>query len=220
MKTILFVQGIGMTKHEYKNSFDDIASRLHDVGYRTIQFDLPNSEKEIALNARARYVEDQAKKYIPVGLIAQSYGAATVLLASLPTIRSQVLISPALSPVDNLLHFFERRGAIINFNSDTALPRSRGKYTIVGKEFWEDIKEFNDSTIAKKITIPTCILHGDCDDKIPVSDVQTFYNAILIANKKLKIYKGGDHGIVDVHPEQRKEFLGDIVHWFQDTLGV
>jgi alpha-beta hydrolase superfamily lysophospholipase len=88
----------------------------------------------------------------------------------------------------------------------------------VGKEFWKDIDNFDDIQIARDITIPTCILHGDKDTKIPVSTVRPFYQAIPVKEKKLKIYEGGDHGINDVPRPMREEFLSDVVAWFKKTL--
>lgn len=36
--------------------------------------------------------------------------------------------------------------------------------------------------------------------------------------KKLKIFKGGDHGIVDVPRPMREELLREVVEWFKQTL--
>jgi len=221
MKTILFVQGLGMTKHEWNNSFDEIAGRLKDAGFTTVQFDFPifvnDQTREMPLSLRAKFVEKIAKKHKPDGLIAQSYGAIVSLIASLPTVKTQVLVSPALSPMHSIKQVYEEVGMKINWEGDTTMPRSSGEHTTVGKEFWEDIKDFDDIHAARSINIPTCILYGDHDTKIPVDVVQKFYEAIPV-NKKLKIYKGGDHGIIDVPRPMREEFLQDVVDWFQKTL--
>jgi len=218
MKTILFVQGLGMTKHEANNSFDEIAARLQQAGFQPIQVNLLTDEHELSLHERAKKVEELAAECKPDGIVAQSYGATTVLSASLPTVKSQVFISPGLSMMNTIRQVFESRGVTINFNGDTSLPRSTGDITMVGKEFWTDLKHFDDVAHAKKVKIPTCIFHGDQDMKIPVDTVQTFFNAIPVINNKLKIFVGGDHGIVDVPRPMREEFLQDIVAWFKETL--
>lgn len=221
MKAILFVQGLGMTKHEWNNSFDEIAGVLRQAGFKTIQFDLPifkNGEtRELPLHSRAEIVQKAAAKYKPEGLLGQSYGAITSLVANLPSVKTQLFVSPALSPMKSLIRVYKERGVNIHYDGDTTLPRSSGENTTVGKEFWEDIKDFDDMKAAKNIKIPICILHGDHDSKISVATVKHFYNAIS-GDKMLKIYSGGDHGIVDVPRPLREEFLKDIVNWFKETL--
>lgn len=210
-----------MTKHEWHNSFDEIAGRLKAAGFQTVQFDFPIFQKgmtrELPLVERIKLVEEIAQRYKPDGLLAQSYGATTSLAASLPTVKTQVLIGPALSPMQSIKQSYEEVGMKINWKGDTTMPRSSGENTTVGVEFWEDIKNFDDIKVARSITIPTCILHGDHDTKIPVNVVKKFYEAIP-SKKKLKIYLGGDHGINDVPRPMREEFLQDVVNWFKETL--
>ena len=219
---ILFVQGLGMTMHEWGNSFDEISRRLVDAGFCTIQFEFPifhdEMTRELPLTDRAKIVEKVAHQYHPTGLLGQSYGAITAMIARLPTVKTQLFAGAALSPLHSFKQVYEEVGMKVNYQGDTTMPRSSGENTTVGKEFWEDIQDFDDAKVAKHITIPTCMLHGDHDTKIPVETVKTFFRAIPAKNKKLKIYRGGDHGIVDVPRSLREEFLRDIVQWFKETL--
>ena len=48
--------------------------------------------------------------------------------------------------------------------------------------------------------------------------MKRFFDAIPVKQKKLLIFKGGDHGIVDVPRPLREEFLTDVVNWFKETL--
>lgn len=219
---ILFVQGLGMTMHEWNNSFDEISRRLVDGGFQTVQFEFPifhdGMTRELPLRERAKIVEEVANEYHPAGLLAQSYGAITTMVAKLPTVKTQLLVSAALSPLHSIKQVYEEVGMKVNYQGDTTMPRSSGENTTIGKEFWNDIQDFDDDKVAKTITIPTCMLHGDHDTKIPVETVQAFFRTIPMKTKKLKIYVGGDHGIVDVPRPQREEFLRDIVQWFQKTI--
>jgi hypothetical protein len=160
--TILFVQGLGMTMHEWNNSFDEIAGRLQSAGFQTIQFDFPifqnGKTREIPLKKRAHVAEKIAGQYHPDGLLAQSYGATTSLVASFPTVKTQVLVGPALSPMQSIKTSYEEVGMKINWKGDTTMPRSSGENTTVGIDFWEDIKKFDDIKVARSIKIPTCIL--------------------------------------------------------------
>jgi len=57
--------------------------------------------------------------------------------------------------------------------------------------FFEDAKNNNGYEAAKKIKIPTLIVHGDKDESVPVE--QSIKTAKLIENCKLEIIKGSDH---------------------------
>ncbi len=223
MKTVLFVQGLGMTKHEWRGSFDEIAARLQSTGFNTVQFDLPIFDengkcRELPLTKRAKLVEEAAAKCRPDGVLAQSYGATTALVASLPTVKTRLFISPAPNPKQNITNVYEEKGVKINYQGDTSLPRSSGENTTVGKEFWRDIENFDERKLAGNITSPVCILHGDRDTKISALEINDFFKMITATKKKLKIYPGGDHGLVDIPRPLREEVLRDTVTWFKETL--
>ncbi len=206
------MQGLGMTKHEWNNSFDEIAERLRAAGFQTVQFDFPifvdGQTREMPLSKRAKFVEAIAGKYKPRGVIAQSYGVPTILSARVPSIQSQVFISGSFSPHKNLL---------AKYQGKLELHRSHAPTTYVDKKFWDDIQNFDDAAVARSIVKPTYIFHGDKDDKISVSDVRFFYDNIPVM-KKIKIFIGGDHGINDVPRAMREEFLSDVGAWFKQTL--
>ena len=113
---------------------------------------------------------------------------------------------------------YEERGVKINYSGDTTLPRSSGENTTVGKEFWLSLKSFDSIARVQQLVPPVLVVHGDQDTKIPVNDVEKVFEAIASTQKKLKVFKGGDHGITDVPRPLRKEFLRDIVEWFAETL--
>jgi non-heme chloroperoxidase len=59
------------------------------------------------------------------------------------------------------------------------------------------IKAFSETDMTKdlkKFDIPTLILHGDDDQIVPIAD-SAMLSAKLVKKAKLKIYKGGSHGI-------------------------
>lgn len=228
---VVFVSGLGMTMHEWNNSFDEIAQRLVAVGILTVQFTFPIFDakekcRELALGKRGEIVEgalswvrkrsDVQKERI--GIVAQSYGAATLLGADIGGIRTLLLVSGAYFPLKSIARVYREKGVRINYEGDTSLPRSSGENTTVGKEFWKDIKTFDDIAHAKKLRLPVFMVHGDRDSKIPVSDAQKVFDAIPGKHKKLKIFKGGDHGITDVPRPMREEFLALVTDWFTKTL--
>jgi non-heme chloroperoxidase len=59
------------------------------------------------------------------------------------------------------------------------------------------IKAFSETDMTKdlkKFDVPTLILHGDDDQIVPIAD-SAMLSAKLVKKAKLKIYKGGSHGI-------------------------
>jgi dienelactone hydrolase len=228
---VLFVSGLGMTMHEGNNSFDEIAQRLGEKGILTLEFQFPiflenDICRELPLTQRA-YLTAAALQYLRqrhavdrnrIGVIAQSYGAATVLGMDTSAVKTVALISGAWFPKNSIVNVYKEKGVVINYEGDTSLPRSSGENTTVGKEFWEDIEHFDTLEQAEKLHMPVLIIHGNKDSKVPVSDAEKVFASIPSKNKKLKIFRGGDHGIVNVPRVMRGEFVGDLISWFQETL--
>ena len=228
---VIFVPGLGMTMHEWNNSFDKIAQQLVTIGIVTVQFTFPTFDaqgkcRELALGKRGEIVEDvlfwvrqrgdvQKER---IGVLAQSYGAVTVLGINTKGIHTLLFVSGAYFPLKSIARVYTEKGVKIDYNGDTSFPRSSGENTTVGKEFWKDIKTFDDIGYAKRIHLPVLMVHGDHDSKIPVSDAQRVFDAIPSKQKKIEIFIGGDHGITDVPRVMREEFLGDVVEWFRKTL--
>lgn len=230
---VVFVSGLGMTMHEWNNSFDEIAQQLVAIGIMTIQFTFPTFDaqgkcKELALGKRGEIVEDilswvRQRDDVHkerIGVLAQSYGAVTVLGINTKGIHTLLFVSGAYFPLKSITRVYTETGVKVQYDGDTSLPRSSGENTTVGKEFWNDIKTFDDTGRAKKLYLPVFIIHGDRDSKIPISDAQRVFNVIPSNQKKIKIFVGGDHGITDVPRPMREEFLGLVTDWFRITLMV
>lgn len=224
---IIIVSGFGMDLHEYKNSNDEVSKLLVDAGFLTVQFNFSvvGSERELTLPDRAKELEavlrwmKQDKRVIGdrIGIHATSFGAPTTLSINTAGIKSFMFVS-GVYWLTRFRKQFQGRGATIYYDKDTELPRSGGKKTIVGQEFWPSIDAFDPLVIAQKLTAPVLVIHGDQDDKIDTADVQKFYDAVGSKKKKLKIFKNGDHGISDVPRAMREEFLVLVTDWFGQTL--
>ncbi|MBI3577560.1 prolyl oligopeptidase family serine peptidase [Candidatus Gottesmanbacteria bacterium] len=188
-------------------------------------FSVVGTERELALPARAKELEavlswvKQDKRVIRdrIGIHATSFGAPTTLSMNVAGIKSFVFVS-GVYWLTRFRKQFQGRGATIYYDKDTELPRASGKKTIVGPEFWPSIDAFDPLVIARKLTAPVLVIHGDRDDKIDTADVKKFFSAVVSKQKKLKIFKNGDHGITDVPRKMRQEFLNDVVEWFKKTL--
>lgn len=228
---VVFVSGLGMSMHEWNNSFDEIAGLLLQKGIATVQFQFPIYDankrvREIALSKRAAITQDVlawVKTRVDIdtgkiGLFAMSYGVPTVLSLDLSFAKSLVFGSGAFYPQRSITKVYAERGITINYDGDTALPRSSGETTTVGREFWEDLKNFAVIGKVRLLTVPTMLTHGDRDTKVTTEEVKQIYDALGVKKKKLQIYKGGDHGISDVPRPIREQFLKDVIGWFTETL--
>jgi non-heme chloroperoxidase len=72
------------------------------------------------------------------------------------------------------------------------------------------IKAFSETDMTKdleKIDVPTLILHGDDDQMVPIED-SAMLSAKIVKNAKLKIYKGGAHGMCTT---QKDEVNADLL---------
>lgn len=230
---VLFVSGFGMTMHEYKNSNDEISEMLVRHGFLTLQFSFAGcggsqgDYREMTLERQGAQIEDSiawiaASDQVDrrrIGIFAQSFGVPSCLNADLSLISSLCFNAGTFYPGKSLRRVFvEERGAVIIEGQDVKLPRSGGAMTVVGKQFFPDVDAFRVSDKIKRITQPVLVIHGDKDTKIPTSDVRRVFAVLPSRKKKLKIFKNGDHGILDVPRPMREEFLHLVADWFTKTL--
>ena len=76
------------------------------------------------------------------------------------------------------------------------------------------VKAFSETDFTedlKKITVPALVIHGDDDQIVPI-DITSKKTATLLPSGKLKIYKGGGHGIPQV---QQDEFNEDLLNFIK-----
>jgi non-heme chloroperoxidase len=75
------------------------------------------------------------------------------------------------------------------------------------------IKAFSETDMTedlKKIDVPTLILHGDDDQIVPIADSAEL-SVKLIKNARLKVYKGGSHGICTVEKDRINQDLLEFI---------
>ena len=89
------------------------------------------------------------------------------------------------------------------------LVSSDGERHIMKYTFYLESKKYKSYLVAKRILVPTLIVHGDADKTVPVS--QSKQLAKLIKNCKLKIIKNADH--IFTNPKHRRESL-DLIFEF------
>jgi non-heme chloroperoxidase len=72
------------------------------------------------------------------------------------------------------------------------------------KSIYDCIKAFSETDFTedlKKVNVPTLMLHGDDDQIVPIG-ASAMLSSKLVKNARLKIYKGGSHGICSTEKDR------------------
>lgn len=132
--------------------------------------------------------------YSKIGLIGSSFGGISSIMAASKT--KDLFVLALKSPVSNY------KEIEMATKTEKQLKEWRGKgytYYISGDgrklklnyTFFEDFESNNGYEAARKIKIPTLIVHGDEDESVPIE--QSRKTANLIQDCKLEIIEGADH---------------------------
>jgi non-heme chloroperoxidase len=82
------------------------------------------------------------------------------------------------------------------------------------KAVYDCIKVFSETDHTedlKKFDVPTLIIHGDDDQIVPIG-ASAMLSSKIVKNAKLKIYKGGPHGICST---EKNKINGDLLDFFK-----
>ncbi len=160
------------------------------------------------LCAVMEYISNQypnAKQHI----FATSFGGYITLLcanklAKIPLVLRAPAVTMPKVLLDNVLKihaddFRKMQFIKCGFERPINLPYS----------FYEDLLS-QEPVIGKQISVPVLVIHGDCDDIVPLSDIEAF--ASSQSNVSLKIIPGADHrfkneGEIEAIVELTKRFL-------------
>lgn len=230
LPAIILLPGFGVDCHEY-GSFDEIASLLCRSGLLTYQVSFAGTGgsqgkfKNMTFLRQAKQVKDIIK-YVKkdkladrarIGIIAQSCGGASTVLALPLRIKTLLLLSAPFYPLKWLKKkLIEKK--IYHPTGITRYPRSNGTTTEIGPQIWKELPKLNiKKKLTKRTTFPTLIMHGDQDPIVSLEEAK-LYDRYIHGEKELVVYPGGDHGLDEIPPSLRKQVLLKIVSWFQQTL--
>jgi len=73
--------------------------------------------------------------------------------------------------------------------------------------------KLDNKEIAKRVNIPTLVIHGDLDDIITPDHAERIFENLSTKNKKLIVLEGGGHGDLRIRPEYK-----EIITNFFDTI--
>jgi len=201
-------------------SLEDILNRKRFSTFRFDFFGHGESEgtfEEITLSEAVddvkcaiRYVRDSG--YEKIGLVGSSFGAfASIITAARST---DIYVLALKSPVSDYMGLliardqeldiktWKREGFIIVKGADG--QRLKLNYT-----FFEDAERIEGYSYARKVKIPTLIVHGDQDETVPLG--QSRKAASLIPDCRLEIIEGADH--VYSNPQHFQKMLNLITEF-------
>jgi pimeloyl-ACP methyl ester carboxylesterase len=178
---------------------------LNQKAFSTFRFDFfghGESEGEFAeitlseavddVRSAIRFVKDSG--YERIGLVGSSFGGFASILAAG---QSEDLYVLALkSPVSDYLGLLIARDQDIDIDAWRKegfifIEASDGKDLKLDYSFYADAEKVNALAFAKKINVPTLIVHGDQDETVPLEQSQKA--AALIPDCRLEIIGGADH---------------------------
>lgn len=147
-----------------------------------------------SLKAMIKYLRKENS--YKIGLVGSSFGGLISLIAASQdkNITAIGLISPVVEPAKlwkerieesfgkNGLKLWEKKG-IIHYNS-------RNEEFYLRWDFWKDLQKYDVLGMAKKISCPTLIVHGDRDKVVPISQSRALAKILGI---KVRVVKGADH---------------------------
>jgi non-heme chloroperoxidase len=89
----------------------------------------------------------------------------------------------------------------------SSLPASfQGTKSLTETDFTEDLKKFD---------VPTLIIHGEDDQVVPIA-ISAMLSSKIVPGAKLKVYKGGPHGICTT---MKNEINADLLEFAREVSG-
>ncbi len=203
-KKFVLVMAHGFMSNKNTTNFVKLTERLTKKGIATFRFDffghgdsdglfknITVSEAIDDILQAIAFVKSQG--FQKVGLLGSSFGGLASILAasktkdlSFLTLKSPVSDYPAIEKSrysQAQLDKWERTGYIDYIDN--------GKHLKLNYSFISDMNNHNAYTAAKKITIPTMIVHGNKDEQVPYSQSQKLVKNL--SNGVLVTIDGADH---------------------------
>jgi len=204
---IIITTGLSSNK---EGTAKKIADKLNLIGINSFRFDfwghgesdgkfedITISEGVDNILSAINYLDN--KGYTNMGLLGNSFGGTCAIIASSKTDKLKAL--GLFSPVAD----YSERTKITMAKEQVDAWRKNG-YRIYksgdGREwklkftFYKDFINNKGFNAAKKIKIPTCIVHGNNDKDVPIQLSQKLAN--ILSDKEFHVIEGADHRYTNV----------------------
>jgi dipeptidyl aminopeptidase/acylaminoacyl peptidase len=220
---VILVHGFGVTKEEY-GLFDDIAKTLSEEGILVFRFDFSGcgeSEGDYSETSLSKLKQDLSKilefvKSQPdvdtskIGILGQSFGTS-VIVALQPKVKTIILMGSVARPGEILGSPLKWKK--LDYEGISERIRSSGQVTRVGPQFWKDFDNYSLLKSIKGIHCPILFIHGEKDDRVPLYEMEAFFENANRPKEK-RIIKGANHSLNPC----REEVYKIVVDWFKEHL--
>lgn len=226
-KTVIFVHGFGVDKHETAGYFDDLTQALSD--FRVIRFDFSGcgeSEGRLEEKDYQKWSEDLETviDYVKNNykgnyyILAQSMGCFVTSLSNPSGIGKTIFTGIPNSNTKFIIEritrrFVSRKGAKVNYEGISVFPRSSGQIQKLGPSFWRVLKNFNPYEIIKEFSPKTklLIIHPKQDDIVGSEYLEEY---LTLPGVKIK-WLNGDHSFTK--KKDREKLISEIRKFFRDA---
>jgi len=223
---VVICHGFSSSKN---GSAHKVANMLNEIGIGTLRFDFwghgesDGTFEDITLSEG---VDDtlsainflSVRGHTNISLLGTSYGGACAIMAASKTDKLKVLglRSPVadygertrITMSQELQDDWVKKGYRIYTSSD-------GRELKLKSSFFLDFENNKGFEAAQKIRIPTCVVHGDKDESVPLELSKKL--AGIIPGLELHIIPGADHRYTDKKLDDQA--IGILVQFFKEQLG-
>lgn len=177
-------KGIGTVRYEYYGH-----GRAYGHKKRGLSNDVTITKSVESLRAVIKHV--RRKGYKDIALVGSSFGG---LLSIIAASREKIKFLAIRSPVTDPVTFWNER--ISKKTTEEWKKRGLFRYDRLGEDytlkwdFWKDMHKYKTGKLAKHITCPVFIVHGDKDDVVPIKYSKAFAK---LTGAELFIVKDAEH---------------------------
>ncbi|MCK4730501.1 MAG: alpha/beta hydrolase [Candidatus Aenigmarchaeota archaeon] len=221
--TVILAHGFAYNKEETGGMFSDIAKNLSSAGILVYRFDFSGcgesegdySETSLSklksdLSKILEFVQSQSKvDNSRIGILGQSFGTATAITLE-PKVKCLIMMGSVAHPKEILAELF---GKGYSPEGISTRVKPNGVITKIKPQFWKDFENHNLLESIKNIHCLILFIHGSKDDKVPVADMESYFQNTNEPKEKVVI-DGGDHGL---RPHRDKMYK-IVVDWFNKYL--
>lgn len=166
-KVIIFSHGFGVKRDSW-GMFNELGDR-YKPDYLVVRFDytriLPqeNATQVYPLSVQAKMLEQviayirEKFKSTEIDIIAHSQGCLVTGILSPHNIHKVILLASPLLPTYHrmIAYFAKREESMIDEKGISRLKRSDGSWTLVGPDFWQEVKTINPIALYQKLAPKT-----------------------------------------------------------------
>ncbi|MFN3699948.1 MAG: alpha/beta hydrolase [Alphaproteobacteria bacterium] len=212
---IIMLQSFPSTPLQHDKLYLTIEFLMVDKGYHTLRFDYrgcgesDGKPQDFSIGSACEDFQTimhwaKSKGYKRFFFVGEGLGATIALMNMDINVKGLILLWPALD-----LNLF--RKAALNIDTCTEDETQKGYITlddgqIIGVSLIHDLKKIDIAYALKQVFVPTIILHGARDKKIPIEQLDLARQYLLAKRVEITTFHDGEHGLTKENHRQSMLF--------------